>query len=102
MVFCPACGIENPEDSAFCKKCGASVRPPAPGTADTRFEENVIEFARDMEQFGRKAARKAEQFARRFINEVDRQMNGTSVCPRCEATFSGVHDYCSKCGARIE
>ena len=25
MIFCPACGTENDDDSQFCKKCGRSL-----------------------------------------------------------------------------
>jgi hypothetical protein len=28
MVYCTKCGAENPENSATCSKCGASMNPP--------------------------------------------------------------------------
>jgi len=30
MITCPACGIENPDDSQFCTGCGAKLAPPPP------------------------------------------------------------------------
>jgi uncharacterized membrane protein YvbJ len=28
MAYCSKCGFQNPEDSAFCNKCGASLKAP--------------------------------------------------------------------------
>ena len=32
MAYCPRCGFQNPEESAFCSKCGASLKTPVMGT----------------------------------------------------------------------
>ena len=31
MAYCPKCGFQNPDDSAFCSKCGASLKAPMMG-----------------------------------------------------------------------
>lgn len=31
MAYCPRCGFQNPEDSAFCSKCGAPLKAPVMG-----------------------------------------------------------------------
>lgn len=28
MAYCSRCGFQNPDDSAFCNKCGASLKAP--------------------------------------------------------------------------
>ncbi len=30
-MFCPKCGAQNPDDGAFCQKCGASLKGGAKG-----------------------------------------------------------------------
>lgn len=30
VLLCRACGIDNPEDSSFCRECGTSLKAPAP------------------------------------------------------------------------
>jgi len=31
LAYCPRCGFQNPEDSAFCSKCGAPLKAPMVG-----------------------------------------------------------------------
>jgi ribosomal protein L40E len=32
MAYCPKCGFQNPEDSAFCSKCGGPLKAPMVGS----------------------------------------------------------------------
>lgn len=33
MAYCSKCGFQNPDESTFCSKCGASLKAPMPGRA---------------------------------------------------------------------
>jgi len=101
MTRCPSCDKENVEDANFCVKCGAVIDGNAPGWSSEEYNERAREFAKDMERYGKEAARRAEEFTRDLGSELDRLFRGRSVCPRCGASWPGVHDHCAKCGAEI-
>jgi hypothetical protein len=65
-------------------------------------DDRAKEFARDMERYGKEAGKKAETFAKGFVSDVERFISGRSVCPKCEASWPGVHDYCANCGSPIK
>jgi predicted amidophosphoribosyltransferase len=101
MVHCSTCGKENVADANFCRHCGAAVAGAASAWVSEDMEARAKEFARDMERFGKEAGQRAEEFARDLINDVERLVRGRSVCPKCEASWPGVHDYCARCGSKI-
>jgi rRNA maturation endonuclease Nob1 len=101
MAHCSTCGKENVEDAIFCKSCGAAMGAAASGWVSEDFDKRAKEFTKEMERYGTEAADRAEVFARDIISDVERFLRGRSVCPKCDASWPGVHDYCAKCGARI-
>ncbi len=36
-MFCPKCGIQNPETGKFCRQCGTDLSPVADALAGKRF-----------------------------------------------------------------
>ncbi len=101
MVHCSTCGKENVEDANFCRNCGAAVGVAASGWVSEDFEKRAKEFTKDMERYGAEAANRAEEFAKDIISDVERFVRGRSICPKCDASWPGVHDFCAKCGTRI-
>jgi gas vesicle protein len=79
MASCPKCGTKNDDDAVFCKNCGASLHSDVGAT----IEQQAKQFAKDMEQVGKKVgdriAQTAKQIhedtqvsARRFEHRMDR------------------------------
>ena len=43
MAYCPKCGNQNPDESLYCSKCGASLQGPGPGPFRGREFDNRCE-----------------------------------------------------------
>lgn len=102
MVKCPSCERDNVEDANFCVKCGAVIGNQRSGWSSAEFETRARDFAKDMERYGKEAGRKAEAFAKGLIRDVEKIVQGRSVCEKCGSSWPGAHDYCAKCGSKIE
>ena len=101
MVHCSTCGKDNVDDANFCRNCGAAIGVAASGWVSEDFEKRAKEFTKDMERYGAEAANRAEEFAKDIISDVERFVRGRSICPKCDASWPGVHDFCAKCGTKI-
>jgi hypothetical protein len=51
MQNCPHCGTENDDAALYCKHCGVSLKTES---VPNSFDHRVKEFAKDMDQFGRR------------------------------------------------
>jgi len=102
LVRCAPCDNECADDASFCSKCGSVIGTHESGWTSAEFEARAKDFAKDMERYGKEAAKKAETFTRGLIRDVEKLVQGRSVCVRCGTSWPGVHDYCAKCGAEIK
>jgi hypothetical protein len=62
MQNCPRCATKNDDDALFCTNCGVSLKT----GATSPFEHQVKDFAKDMEQLGRKAGDRMVKTAQRI------------------------------------
>jgi hypothetical protein len=90
------------DDAKFCRTCGEAIGVAAPGRTGDDIDKMAKDFAKDMERYGKEAGRRAEEFARDITSDVKQFIRGESVCPQCETSWRGVHDYCAKCGSGIK
>jgi len=63
MQNCPKCGTKNDDDAFFCTNCGVSLKA---GSAPSSFEQQVKDFAKDMEQVGKKVGDRIAKTAQRI------------------------------------
>lgn len=62
MTNCPKCGAKNDDDAAFCTNCGISLHSDVAST----IERHAKQFAKDMEQMGKKAGDHMVQTAKQI------------------------------------
>jgi hypothetical protein len=66
MTSCPKCGAKNDDDAAFCTNCGTSLRSDMGST----IEQHAMQFAKDMEQIGKKAGEHMVQTAKQIHDDT--------------------------------
>ena len=47
VIRCPSCGLENPQESLYCSRCGTSLRDPVPEDVEQPAEEVTEDKAPD-------------------------------------------------------
>lgn len=57
MKNCPKCGKENPKESEFCNKCGASLKKTK---SEYKIEKNIEHFSEEVEKIGEKIEKKGK------------------------------------------
>lgn len=82
MVLCSRCGVENPDDSFFCRKCGAPIMvaqarappmpgPPSPPTPGS--PSSPADFGQQMGQMGKRMGEAFGQMGQAFGREMEHE-----------------------------
>jgi ribosomal protein L40E len=64
MVFCYKCGTENPDNTAYCSRCGAELK-------EKRTEERGQELGKKIEKWGDDFGKNVEQWGEDFGKTVE-------------------------------
>jgi hypothetical protein len=67
MQNCKSCGTENDDAALYCKHCGVSLKT---GSAPVSFDQRVKEFAKDMDQFGKRMGDHVSQTMQRVTDRT--------------------------------
>jgi uncharacterized membrane protein YvbJ len=100
MVYCYKCGFNNETDAKFCNKCGSTL------TGDSRFEDNVKDFADSMVKFGKEVGEKAAEVGKKVAKEaknvseevVKKVAPKPIACPQCKTSIFETDVFCYNCG----
>jgi membrane-associated HD superfamily phosphohydrolase len=68
MASCPKCGTKNDDNAAFCTHCGISLQADLGST----IERHAKQFAKDMEQVGKKAGERMVQTAKQIHDNTQK------------------------------
>ena len=77
MLFCPKCGIETPEDSRFCYKCGNEISGDINDDASEKINEDLDE-----------ASQKEKEDILKTVNIIRLLVSFISICTSLVVAFN--------------